>query len=224
MDFIYCLIAFGGISLIISLLPASVGKFYRENIHVIQILLTYAGCVIVIVYGTKIMRTKITFTQMEEKQSEIIHQVEERAKVIEEKVEKAKEHIPPLLHHTPVEGNPLSGGVPGGRSGFRGNHSGLFFLGVLLCLSSITLPASWIAFVGYLKGYRIIESSFISGLVFSVGAGFGTLFWFYTLLRLITGQRHRINPGTIGKLNLSAGIILIILGIFLFGKATLSLL
>jgi threonine/homoserine/homoserine lactone efflux protein len=216
MDFVYCMVAFGGISLIISLLPAAVGEFYRENINAIQVLLTYTGCIIVIIYGIRIMRTKTTFIQMEEKQAEKIHQVEERAKVLEEKVEMATEHIPPLkgvremMHHGPVPE--------------KGNHGGLFLLGVLLCISSITLPASWIAFVGYLKGYRIIESSFLSGLVFSIGAAFGTLFWFYTLLRLITGQRHRINPGTIGKLNLSAGVILIILGIFLFGKATLSLL
>jgi len=208
MDFIYCLIAFGGISLVISLLPASVGEFYRENIQTIQILLTYAGCVIVVVYGSRIVRTKITFSQMEEKQAEKIQHIEEKASRLEEKVEKAKELV--VLHHSPP---PL-----------KGNHSGWFFLGVLLCMSSITLPASWIAFVGYLKGYKIIESSFLSGLVFSVGAALGTLSWFYTLLKLITGQRHRINPATVGKLNVSAGAILILLGVFLFARATLSLL
>ena len=32
MDFVYCMIAFGGISLIISFLPSSVAVFYSENI------------------------------------------------------------------------------------------------------------------------------------------------------------------------------------------------
>src|SRR6266542_3704153 len=70
MDFIYCMIAFGGVTLIISFLPDSAGKFYRENIHVIQIILTYTGCVLVIIYGIKIRKTKISFTELESKQAE----------------------------------------------------------------------------------------------------------------------------------------------------------
>jgi arginine exporter protein ArgO len=93
-------------------------------------------------------------------------------------------------------------------------------MGVMLCLSSITLPASWIAFVGYVKSFGIIESSVWGGLVFSAGAFAGTTIWFWLLLKLITGNKHRINQATISKLNVIAGVILIILGIFLFSKAT----
>src|SRR5438876_7399907 len=167
------MIAFGGLSLIISLLPETVGQFYRENIHSIQVILTYTGCVLVIIYGTKIMKTKITFSDLEMKQSEKIHQVQEKAIAVEEKAKEFAVH-----HHVPVVD--------------KSNHGGLFLMGVLLCLSSVTLPASWIAFVSYLKGYRLIDSSFISGILFSAGAFLGTLFWFYTLLMLITGNRHRI--------------------------------
>jgi arginine exporter protein ArgO len=204
MDFIYCMIAFGGVSLFISLLPETAGKFYRENIHTIQIILTYVGCVIVVIYGVKIMRTKITFTDLKMKQEEKIHHVEEKAKAVEEKAKVFAVH-----HHVPVVD--------------KSNHGGLFLMGVLLCLSSVTLPASWIAFVSYLKGYRLIDNSFLSGILFSAGAFLGTLFWFYTLLKLITGNKHRINPHTVNKLNISAGVILILLGIFLFAKASLSL-
>jgi hypothetical protein len=93
-------------------------------------------------------------------------------------------------------------------------------MGVMLCLSSITLPASWIALVGYMKGFRIIDSSLVGGLSFSFGALVGTALWFYTLLRLITGNKHRINHTTVNKLNIGAGVILILLGAFLFFKAT----
>jgi arginine exporter protein ArgO len=93
-------------------------------------------------------------------------------------------------------------------------------MGIMLCLSSITLPASWIALVGYIKGFGIIESSFWGGLVFSAGAFVGTALWFWLLLKLITGNKHRINRSTISTLNVIAGVILILLGVFLFVKAS----
>jgi hypothetical protein len=95
-------------------------------------------------------------------------------------------------------------------------------MGVLLCLSSLTLPASWIALVGYLKGYNFLNASFLGGLLFSAGAFIGTFAWFYILLRLITGNKKRINQSTVNKLNVIAGIILLVLGIFLLIKAVVS--
>ncbi|MGH2575292.1 MAG: LysE family translocator [Ignavibacteria bacterium] len=207
MDFVYCLIAFGGISLLITLLPDSFGKYFSENSSLMYILLTYAGCLIVIVYGIKIMKSKISYSELESKQSEKIVTAEVKAKAVEEK---AKEFA--VQHHVP-QMNKVD----------KSNLGGLFVMGVLLCMSSITLPASWIAFVGYLKGYKIIDSSFSSGLLFSSGAFLGTWTWFYTLLKLITGNKHRINPATVSKLNVTAGIILLLLGVFLFFQATSSI-
>lgn len=206
MDCVYALIAFGGISLFISLLPESAAVFYRENSFLIQVILTYTGCFLVIIYGIKIMRTKETFTDIETKQSEKIQTAEEKAVTVKEKAfDIAKEIHVPVNHIKET------------------NLSGEFFLGVMLCLSSITLPASWIALVGYFKTYKIIDSSFLSGFLFSIAALVGTWFWFYVLLRLITGNKHRINPNTINKLNIAAGIILFLLGLFLFSKATVTL-
>lgn len=204
MDFIYCMIAFGGVTLIISLLPDVIGKFYHENVRTIQIVLTYTGCALVVIYGLRIMRAKVSYTDMESKQAEKVQLVGEKAKAVEGRaVGFAAQHHVPVVKET--------------------NWGGLFLMGVLLCLSSITLPASWLAFVSYLKGYRIIENSILSGIAFSAGAFFGTLTWFYTLLKLITGNKNRIKPDTVNKLNVSAGVILILLGIFLFAKATLSI-
>ncbi len=194
MDFIYALIAFGGISLIISFLPDSFEKFYNENLYTIQIVLTYTGCFVVIVYGIKIIRTKTSYDELQEKENPRLQHAEEKAEGL-------------VKHsHVPVVS--------------ESNHFGLFFMGVLLCLSSITLPASWIACVSYIKGFQLIENSLHGGLLFSAGAFAGTALWFYTLLKLITGNRHRINRNTLSKLNIGAGIILFALGIFLFFKAT----
>lgn len=194
MDMIYAIIAFGGISLLFSLLPDKVVNAFSGNSNLIQIILIYAGCAVVIVYGLKIMRTRIDFSSIEKKESEALEKVKGKA---EEFVKK---------HHVPVDGD--------------SSFTGLFFMGILLCLSSITLPASWFALVGYVKGLGIIESSVLSGLVFSIGAFAGTMLWFWILLKLITGNKHRINKSTLGKLNVTAGYILLFLGAVLFIKAT----
>jgi threonine/homoserine/homoserine lactone efflux protein len=204
MDFVYCMIAFGGISLLISLLPDSVGRLYSENVNAIQIVLTYAGCIIVMVYGILNMRSKVSYGELGLQQSERIKEVKIKAEELQERAAGITEQL-----HVPVP--------------TKSNLSGLFIMGVLLCMSSLTLPASWIAMVGYLKSYKIINASFIGGLLFSAGAAFGTTFWFYTLLKLITGNKHRINLQTINKLNIFAGVILLLLGIFLFVKASISI-
>ncbi len=194
MDMVYAMIAFGGITLFISLLPTSVEGLINNNSHFLQIILTYTGCAVVIIYGLKIMKNKVDISQIEKNKATVMHNVEERAGKL---VHKA--HIPESQ---------------------SSNLFGSFITGIMLCLSSITLPASWFALVGYVKGFGVIESSVWGGLVYSAGAFTGTVLWFWLLLKLITGNKHRINPSTIGKLNFIAGIILITLGAFLFVKAT----
>jgi len=203
MDFIYCLIAFGGITLLISFFPAAASEFYAKNSYTIEIGLTFTGCVIVIIYGLKILRSKISYSKLEEEESAKLNSALARAGKLEEKAKKIATRLK----------------VPAKA---QQNSFGLFFMGVLLCMSSLTLPASWIALVGYLKGYNFLNSSFIGGLLFSIGAFSGTLGWFYTLLKLITGNKKRIKPETVNKLNVIAGVILILLGVFLFVKAAVS--
>ncbi len=194
MDMIYALIAFGGISLFVSLLPMSVENLINSNMGVIQIVLIYAGCVVVIIYGIRIMKNKVDYEELEASQSLTVTKAMGRAKGFVQK------------HKMPVKVN--------------SNFFGQFIMGVMLCISSITLPASWFALVGYVKSFGVIDKSFWGGLIFSAGAFLGTVLWFWLLLKVITGNKHRINKNTIGKLNIAAGIILLILGVFLFVKAT----
>jgi len=203
MDFFYSFIAFSGIALIISFFPSAAAKFYARNVKAIEIVLTFAGCVFVILYGLKIMKKKTTYDALEADESAKIDSAFAKAKKLREKTENAAQHLK----------------IPKIK---KSNLAGLFFLGVLLCLFSLTLPAPWIAIIGYLKGYRFLNSSFLGGLVFSTGTYAGTFGWYYLLLTLITGHKKRINQATVNKLNVFAGIILIVLGAFLFVKATLS--
>ncbi len=194
MDMVYAMIAFSGISLLFILLPESVEDFYLNHMTGVQIGLIYLGCLVVVIYGFRIMKTEVNFDELETRKSEIVHRAEVKA---EEFVHK---------HRVQLKKD--------------NNLFGMFVMGIMLCISSITLPASWIAIIGYIKSFKVIESNFLGGLVFSGGAFAGTALWFFTLLRLITGNKHRINRKTVNKLNVIAGFILLILGLILFVKAT----
>lgn len=203
MDFFYCLLAFGGINLIISSFPSGAAHFFAENAQGIKIALTFAGCAIVLISGLKIMKLKMTYDKLAAEKSATLDSTFAKAKRLREKAENVAKHlrIPEIK---------------------RSNLTGLFFMGVLLCLSSLALPASWIAIIGYLKGFHILTSSLLGGLLFSIGAFAGTSAWYYTLLKLIAGNKKRINETTVNKLNLFAGVILLMLGSFLFVKAAVS--
>ncbi|MDP2914328.1 MAG: LysE family transporter [Candidatus Aminicenantes bacterium] len=203
MDFFYCLIAFSGITLIISIFPSRAADFYAENVHLIEMVLTFAGCAVVIISGQKIMKLKITYNKLEAEKSAKFDSAFAKANKLREKAENAAKHL----------------NIPEIK---KSNLIGLFFMGVFLCISSVTLPASWIAIIGYLKGYNFLNSSFLGGLLFSSGASAGTLTWSYTLLKLITGHKKRINETTVNKLNIIAGVILLMIGVFLFVKAAVS--
>jgi threonine/homoserine/homoserine lactone efflux protein len=203
MDFFYCLLAFGGINLFISFFPSAASDFYAKNAYVIEIALTFSGCAVVIIYGLKIMRSKITYDKLETKESAKFNSAYSKASKLTEKAE----YVAKRLKAPEIN---------------KSNSIGLFFMGVLLCLSSLTLPASWIALVGYLKGFNFLNSSFPGGLSFSLGAFTGTLGWFFMLMKLITGNKKRITQATVNKLNVIAGVVLLILGVFLFIKAAVS--
>jgi arginine exporter protein ArgO len=194
MDMVYAIAAFGGISLIFVIIPSAATEFYRNNFDSLKIIITYAGCAVVIVYGFRIMKVKLDYEIFETREAEIVHRAEVKA---EEFVHK---------HGVPMKKD--------------SNLFGMFIMGVMMCLSSITLPASWFAIIGYIKSFKVIENSFWGGMLFAAGAFLGTALWFITLLKLISGNKHRINKETVGKLNIIAGIILLTLGVILFVKAT----
>ena len=204
MDFVYCFIAFSGITLIVSFFPAVVSGFYSQNILVIKMALTFIGCAIVILYGIKIIKSKITYSKLEAEESEKLNSAIAKASKLSDKAKDLTKRlkIPAKLKES--------------------NMFGLFFMGALLCMSSLTLPASWIFLTGYLKGYDFLDSSFAGGFLFSAGAFLGTFSWFYLLIKLITRNRKRINQSAVNKLNIIAGTILLMLGILLFIKAAAS--
>lgn len=200
-DLIYILIAYGGVSLIRSFIPESVDLFVSENNLYFKTGITAVGCIIVFYYGLKIMKSK-TFT-VDKPVNEELRDIEA---IAAKKLHHTEKEIEKIIRKEPIKQN---------------NGSGIyssFLTGILLCVSSITLPASWFAFVGYLKSYHLIDSNFLSGLALAIGVMAGTTFWFYTIVKVISANSHKILSSTLNKLNIVVGIFLIVLSVFLLYK------
>ncbi len=203
-DLFYILVAFGGVSAIYAIFPESFKNFLTDKEIYFKLGLTIIGSLVVLIYGFKIMKMKILKEDEDEpiEQEEILN-IKER---VNETLEKTEEGIAKIIRKKPIPKN-------------SGSIMGSFFTGILLCLSSVTLPASWIAIVSFLQSYGIIDSRFWSGLGLAAGVLLGTTAWFYTLVKFIKINSHKIKPITLNKINISVGIILILLGVVLFFKA-----
>jgi len=204
MDMIYILIAYGGVTAIISLLPLSVEEFFSANENNLKLLLAFAGCIVVILYGVKIMKTKsekIVEKPLNLKDEKFKHRYEQVEKVIK----KTEMGIDKILHKKTLEVK-------------HSDLTGSFMIGIVMCLSSITLPASWFAIVGYMKSYGIIDSNIFTGIFLGIGVLIGTSVWFYIMTKFISKHSDKIKPGTLNKLNMSTGIFLILLGVGIMVK------
>ena len=193
MDMIYILIAYGGVTAIISLLPDSLIEVFNENEETFKMIL-----------AVKIMRTKGTLTT--EKPLRFNEEnFKKKYGTMEKVFIKTEVGIDKLLHTKALEEK----------------HNVIFssFLtGIVMCLSSVTLPASWFAAVGYLKSSGIIDSNFLTGILLAVGVLIGTTFWFYLMTKLIFKYSEKLKPALMNKLNFSIGLFLIALGVGFFIK------
>lgn len=202
MDMVYIIISYGGYALIKGFVPDSINDFFADNEKFFMVLLTLIGCIVVGLSGYKLMKTKveddITVPAPE------IH-IENKLSEVKTKLEQTSEDISRILHTDLLKKkeNSLVGG---------------FLKGAFLCVSSVTIPASWFALTGYMKNYGIIDSRFITGFVYSIGVFAGTTFWFWTLVKVISKNTHRVSPEALNKINITVGIILLLLSLFLLYK------
>lgn len=199
IDMVYILIAFGGVTAFLSFLPQSVKMFFIENKSTLITSLTFFGCFIVVFYGIKILKTKVLGNSENNEFKDAYLKAQSTLK-------RKGENLDKILHTKTFEKK-------------RSRISESFIAGTLFCLSSITLPASWFIVVSYFKSYGLIDMSFLSGFSLAFGVLIGTTLWFYTLVKIVSSKSHKVRPQTLSKLNLGVGIILLLLGVFLFYKA-----
>jgi len=208
MDLIYILIAYGGVSAIASILPVSVDNFFTANEETLKFYLGILGCIVIIFYGYKIMKSGKELnlpgdnSAAKKGTKEVFSKKIEKADIVLRRTEEGLGK----LFHTKSQLN------------IHSDITGSFFIGVLMCLSSPTIGASWFATVGYLKSYGMISSSFSTGLLLSIGVLIGTSFWFYLMTKLIFKYSKKLSPDFLKKLNFSTGIFLILLGVIFLVK------
>jgi len=203
MDMIYIIISYGGYALIKGFIPDSVDTFFSDNEMLFKIILTLVGCVVVGVSGFKLMMTKVPENRTENSSVDGMH---DKLGEVENKLEQRTEDITRMLHTDLLKKD-------------ENSLLGSFLKGAFLCISSVTIPASWFALTGYMKSYGIIDSRFITGLSYSIGVFAGTTFWFWTLVKVISNNTHRVSPKALSKINVGVGIMLILLSVFLLYKA-----
>jgi threonine/homoserine/homoserine lactone efflux protein len=256
MDMIYVLISYGGFALIIGLIPDTVITFYENNTYIFKLVLTSVGCVVVVFYGFKILRSKLDseadnrninakdFEKQIAHSKEVLEQNKQRLDMLlhphlslkarqKEKLhEHSEEHIMKYLDERLhdealmykrdiVESEKLLADMISSANNVPDDNPKVwsnFLTGCIMCVSSITLPASWFLIVSYMKGYNIIGSDFPSGLMFGIGVWAGTIAWFYLFVHFISKNRLKVSPATLNKINVSVGIILFALGLFLLYK------
>ena len=203
MDMVYIIISYGGYALIKGFIPESVDSFFSEHEKTFMVLLTFAGCIVVGVSGFRLIKTKVD-VNIAKSSSPVV--VGEKLEEVHTTIEQRSEDITRFLHTDLLKKkeNSLAGG---------------FLKGAFLCVSSVTIPASWFALTGYMKNYGIIDSRFITGLAYSLGVLTGTTLWFWTLAKVISKNTHRVSPEALNKINIAVGTVLLLLGVFLFYKA-----
>ena len=204
MDMIYIIISYGGYALIKGFIPDSVDLFFSNNEMLFKIILTFVGCVVVGVSGFKLMRTKVPDNRVISSQG---NSIDRNLNDVENKLEQTNEDITKILHTDLL------------KKKDENSLAGSFLKGAFLCVSSVTIPASWFALTGYMKSYGVIDSRFITGLSYSIGVFAGTTFWFWTLVKVISKYTHRVSPKALSKINVGVGIMLILLSVFLLYKA-----
>lgn len=202
MDMVYIIISYGGYALIKGFIPDSINDFFADNEKFFMVLLTLVGCIVVGLSGYKLIKTKVE-ADITIPAADI--QIENKLSEVTTKLEQTNDDITRILHTDLLKKkeNSLIGG---------------FLKGAFLCVSSITIPASWFALTGYMKNYGIIDSRFITGLVYSIGVLAGTTFWFWTLVKVISNNTHRVSPEALNKINIVVGAILLLLSLFLLYK------
>ncbi len=203
MDMIYIIISYGGLALIKGFIPESVDTFFANNELLFKAIITFIGCFLVILSGLKIMRTKVLNNGKNEVSEE---RIEAKLGEVENRLDHTSQEISKIIKKDLLQKEEIS-------------CFGGFIRGAFLCVSSVTIPASWFAITSYMKSYGIIDSRFITGLSYATGVFAGTTFWFYSLVKVISKNSHKVSPAALGMINKVVGIILIGLGIFLFYKA-----
>ncbi len=91
----------------------------------------------------------------------------------------------------------------------NGKVRGAFFVGVFMYVSNPALVAFWITLSGVVQSTGSIVDGIADGALFTVGVGFGTVLWYYLLLKAIFWKRDSFKAETLTLLSKVSGYIML---------------
>jgi len=98
LDMVYVLVAFGGVSAIVSLLPYEVDGFFLKNENLIKTIFAVAGCLVVIAYGAKMLMTSRIKPQRVTNIAGESPEIAEKVEQMESKILSKEESLGKIFH------------------------------------------------------------------------------------------------------------------------------
>lgn len=98
------------------------------------------------------------------------------------------------------------------------SNRGPFFLGIALSLSNLVNP-SFLPSLGFITiqivAWNIFPLSVANKIIFALGFGIGNFLWLYTLINIISANRHRMSEHFLLRLRQLTGITFLSFGTYL---------
>ncbi len=91
----------------------------------------------------------------------------------------------------------------------NGKIRGAFFVGVFMYVSNPALVAFWITLSGVVQSTGSLIDGIADGALFTLGVGFGTVLWYYLLLKAIFWKRDSFKAETLTLLSKVSGYIML---------------
>jgi len=95
-----------------------------------------------------------------------------------------------------------------------GKHSS-FLVGISLYVANPTFLPFWIGVAGIVHSHKLVQTTLVDNLLFSIGVGIGTAIWFYVLLRFICMKHIQLKPKLLNAISKVSGVLLIFFGCYL---------
>lgn len=96
-------------------------------------------------------------------------------------------------------------------------------IGMSIYLANPTFLPLWVGIVGILHARAFLGSTFTENSIFALGVAFGTLVWFYLILKLIKKWNLLTKPEIIKKVFFFSGLVLLSFAVYMIYKLALEL-
>lgn len=100
------------------------------------------------------------------------------------------------------------------------NHSGSFFLGLVMSLATPTFLPTWIIISANLRHLGLFEPTAENYVYTALGGGLGTLVWFLALLTFVHKKKAGLSNQVMHRIVVTLGVTLLLIAAFLLYSIT----